>query len=134
MAGKFSSKEQVRNQVYQSDAARECLNGEVRKILHALDVPSRLKSSVLSKPSHWLFGSLGSGLLAGMLFRKKRRPVVAKAPHKFSSALLALILTAAQPMVKIFLARLFEQQLRSKSMVRSRPSDSVLESNTANHP
>jgi hypothetical protein len=40
---------------------------------YRLDVPARMKDSVMSKPLAWFGGSLGAGLVASLLLKGRRR-------------------------------------------------------------
>jgi hypothetical protein len=53
-------------------ASRASLGSDLAVIRRRLDVPARVKDSILSKPLLWFGGSLGAGLLASMLLRRPR--------------------------------------------------------------
>lgn len=54
------------------DAARAVLTEEIGELRHKLDLPGRVRDSVLSKPLAWFGGSLGAGFLGSMLLRRRR--------------------------------------------------------------
>lgn len=56
-------------------ASRASLGSDLAQIRRRLDVPARVKDSILSKPLVWFGGSLGVGLLASMLLRRPRPQV-----------------------------------------------------------
>ncbi|MEO7100763.1 MAG: hypothetical protein ABI162_15480 [Luteolibacter sp.] len=85
-----------------SDAARSCLSEEAHALKERLDVPARLRGSLKSHPTGWLFGSLASGLAASMLFRRKSSSPPKKA-RGLPSVLLGLTLTAVRPLAKVWL-------------------------------
>jgi hypothetical protein len=70
-------------------ASRASLGSELATLRRTLDLPARVKDSVLSKPLVWFGGSLGAGLLASMLL-KRPRPVVQESKPSRSLWKLAL--------------------------------------------
>lgn len=85
--------------------SRSELEGHVRHLRKALDVPTRVKHSVSTHPIAWFGGSLGAGLFASRLFRRK----TAKERKKrgFFGFLFATLLTLTKPALKgILLAEL----------------------------
>ena len=56
-------------------ASRATLGSDLAQLRRRLDVPARVKDSILSKPLVWFGGSLGVGLLASMLVRRPRPQV-----------------------------------------------------------
>jgi hypothetical protein len=56
------------------DAARATLGAEVREVRQRLDVRTRLRQSVLTRPLVWLGGSAAVGLAASLLLRRRSRP------------------------------------------------------------
>lgn len=60
-------------------ASRGAVGRDVAILRHRLDVPARMKESVMSKPLAWFGGSLGAGLVASFLFRgRKPKPQAEK--------------------------------------------------------
>jgi len=55
-------------------ASRADLGRDVAVLRHRLDVPARVKESVMSKPLAWFGGSLGVGLLASFLLKGRKSP------------------------------------------------------------
>jgi hypothetical protein len=53
-------------------ASRTAVAADLATLRHRLDVPARMKDSILSKPLAWFGGSLGVGLLASMLLKRPR--------------------------------------------------------------
>ncbi|MEK7952493.1 hypothetical protein [Luteolibacter soli] len=53
-------------------ASRSDLGRDVAILRHRLDVPARVKESVMSKPLAWFGGSLGAGLVASFLLRGRK--------------------------------------------------------------
>jgi hypothetical protein len=85
-----------------SDASRACLSAEAAILRRRLDVPSRIRESLKKHPSAWLLGSLGSGLAASLLLRRK--PATTHKNHRgIKSTLLGLAFTAASPLLKAWL-------------------------------
>lgn len=56
-------------------ASRAAVGRDLALLKHRMDVPARVKESVLSKPIAWFGGSLGVGLVASLLLKgRKSRP------------------------------------------------------------
>lgn len=56
-------------------ASRTALGHDLAILRHRLDVPARVKESVMSKPLAWFGGSLGAGLVASFLLKgRKSKP------------------------------------------------------------
>lgn len=70
-------------------ASRAALGHDLGVLRHRLDVPARVKDSILSKPLLWFGGSLATGLLASMILRRPR-PVIREAKASKSLWKLAL--------------------------------------------
>lgn len=71
------------------EASRASLGSDLATLRRTLDVPARVKDSILSKPLGWFAGSLGVGLLASLLL-KRRRPQVSESKPSRSVFKLAL--------------------------------------------
>lgn len=85
------------------EASRATLTTEAHRLRHRLDVPARLKDSVLSKPLAWFGGSLGAGLAASLLFRGRRRRERRVAPVAKRSLLAVLaggLFTLIRPLLQ----------------------------------
>jgi hypothetical protein len=95
----------------QSEAARAFLGSEAAALRRKLDVPARLRGSLMSHPGGWMLGSLVSGLAASLLLR--RRPAAARPKKRrgLPAALLGLGLTAARPLLKAWLANQLQVRL-----------------------
>jgi hypothetical protein len=64
-------------------ASRTAVAADLATLRRRLDVPARMKDSILSKPLAWFGGSLGVGLLASMLLKRPRpAPHVSARPAK----------------------------------------------------
>ncbi len=85
-----------------SEAARACLGSEAAVLRQRLDFPSRIRGSLARHPTSWLVGSLASGLAASLVFRRK--PAVVRKSRGLAATLLGLGLTAARPLLKVWLA------------------------------
>jgi alpha-beta hydrolase superfamily lysophospholipase len=56
-------------------ASRSAVGHDLAVLRHRLDVPARVKESVMAKPLAWFGGSLGAGLIASFLLKgRKSRP------------------------------------------------------------
>lgn len=103
MARELSKTEETERLIRLASQARSHLSGEIAALKHQLDVPARVRDSLKSNPLGWLGGSLASGVAASLLFRG-RRPATGKKPRSFPLAVAGLILTAARPLLKVWLA------------------------------
>jgi hypothetical protein len=104
MDRKLSKNQEIRRLIQQSDSARFCLEREAISLKQRLDVPARIRSSLSKNPTGWFLGSIGSGLAASMLFRRKERGTLEKKSRSLSSTLIGLGVSAARPMAKAWLA------------------------------
>lgn len=102
MDRKLPENPEIQRLIRLSQASRSFLGNEALALKHKLDVPARLRDSLKSHPTTWLFGSLASGLAASLIFR--RRPAVEKKRRGIPGTLLGLTLTAARPLAKVWLA------------------------------
>lgn len=81
------------------EGTRNDLEGHVHKLRRTLDVPSRVRQSILHRPMTWFGGSMGAGLLASRLFR--RRPKRKERKSKgFFGLILATVLALLKPALK----------------------------------
>ncbi len=102
MDRKFTKNQELQRLVTLSAAARSCLGNEAASLKQRLDVPSRVRNSLKQNPTGWLLGSLGSGLAASLVFRRK--PALSERKSRsLPSALLGLTLTAVRPLAKVWL-------------------------------
>ncbi len=85
------------------EASRSVLSVEAARMRHRLDVPARVKESILARPLSWFGGSLGAGFVASLLFRGRRRRD-RKGREKPRRGLLGLLaggaFTLAQPLIR----------------------------------
>jgi|SRR6478752_3066041 len=119
MDRKLSGNPEIERLIRISESARSCLQDEAISLRRRLDVPARVRDSLKSHPMGWVLGSLGSGLVASLLFRRKAAPAASKAAttsHRGRFAtLLGLGLTAAQPLLKAWLTRQLTGYLARRS-------------------
>lgn len=96
-----------------ADEARFCLTGEVTSLRARFDLPSRLRGSLKSHPTGWLFGTFTVGFAASLLFRRKPARVdhvsAEKKPRGLVLTLFGLLLTVVRPLLKIW----FSGQLKN---------------------
>lgn len=77
--------------------SRNELQEHVVQLKRTLDVPSRIKHSVTSRPLAWFGGSLGLGLVASKVLRRKPKQNRKKSMAGF---LITAILTLLKPALK----------------------------------
>jgi hypothetical protein len=92
-------------------ASRGAVAHDIAHLRRRLDVPSRIKESVLSKPLAWLGGSLGAGFVTSLLL-KRRRPPKTEAVVKKSlwAVLLGGAFTLARPALQSWASREFQNR------------------------
>jgi hypothetical protein len=91
-------------------ASRAAVGTDLAALRRRLDVPARVKDSILSKPMAWFGGSLGVGLLASMLLKRPRpRPLARESKASRSLWKLALggAFTLARPALQSWAMREF---------------------------
>jgi hypothetical protein len=105
MDRKLSKNPEVERLIRIGESARSCLKSEVSSLQERLDFPARIRGSLKSHPTGWLLGSLGSGLAASLLFRRKPAAAATETTkHRgLLATLLGLALTAARPLLKAWL-------------------------------
>jgi hypothetical protein len=107
-------------------AARSCLACEAGALRQRLNLPARLRSSLLQHPLAWCISSVASGLAASCLWRRK--PPIEKKRRSLPATLLALGWTAASPLAKIWLGNQVKRWVTQhalappESLRSSRPS------------
>jgi len=77
--------------------SRNELQGHVVQLKRSLDVPSRIKQSVTTRPLAWFGGSLGLGVVASRVLRRKPKKNQKKSVAGF---LFTAILTLLKPALK----------------------------------
>lgn len=119
MDRKLSGNPEIERLIRISESARSCLQDEAISLRRRLDVPARVRDSLKSHPMGWVLGSLGSGLAASLFFRRKAAPAASTAatakPRGWLASLLGLGLTAAQPLLKVWLTRQLTGYLAGRS-------------------
>jgi hypothetical protein len=101
MDRKLPENPEIQRLIHLSAAARSCLKCETIALRHRLDIPSRVRSSLKNHPTGWILASLASGLAASFVLRRK--PPTTNQRRAIPGILLGLTLTAARPLVKIWL-------------------------------
>jgi hypothetical protein len=91
------------------ETSRSGLGGHVVELKRSLDVPLRIKNSVSSRPLAWFGGSLGLGLVASRLLRRKPRKTRKTRMTAFMfTAILSLLKPALKGMLISELQRRFK--------------------------
>lgn len=120
MDRKLSEKTEIERLIRLSNDARTCLASEAAAFRKRLDIPERLRGSLGAHPAGWMLGSLGSGLLASAIFRRRPRPAAPKRKGGLLG-LLGLILTAAAPLAKVWIANLIKDWMTRQSQAAPAP-------------
>ncbi len=89
------------------ERSRGQLGGHLVDLRRTLDVPARVKQSILRKPLAWFGGSLGIGLLASRLLRRPRK----SAPRP---GWLGLLLTGAVALFKPIVKGVITSELQRR--------------------
>ena len=96
----YQSQGQAEALIARIAASRVALATDLAGIRRKLDVPTRVKDSILSKPLAWFGGSLGAGFLANTFLKRKRVPPAEKAKRGLLSILLGGAFTLARPAIQ----------------------------------
>ena len=92
MARDPKERSEVAELIRRIENSRSGLGEHVAQLKRSLDVPSRIKHSVTSRPLAWFGGSLGIGLVASRLLRRKPKEIKKKGMTGFLiTAMLALL-------------------------------------------
>ena len=81
------------------EISRASVGSHVVQLKHTLDVPSRIKRSVTTSPLAWFGGSLGAGVIASRIFRRKPKKVETKSKG-LTGLLFATLLTLIKPAIR----------------------------------
>ena len=104
MAGKSTERAEIEELIRISDEARSQLGVKIGKVSQSLKMPVRLMGSMRHSPKSWLFGSMAAGLLASLLLNSLPGGRKKKKRSRLKKKALALTLTAARPIAKVWLA------------------------------
>ena len=134
MDRKLPKDQQIEQLIRQGRNSRTFLENEAVALRQKLDVPARLRSSLKSHPTGWLFGSAASGLAASLLFRRKPAPA-ARQDRGIPFKILGLILTLVRPMAKLWLTGQVKNYLTASTQhpASSRPLGEATQSPTSLH-
>ncbi len=103
MDRKLPPNQEIERLIRLSAASRACLTQEGVALKQRLDFPARIRGSLKGHPSAWLFGSLASGFVGSLMFRRKA-PASGTKRRGLMMTLLGLALTAVRPFAKVWLA------------------------------
>ena len=96
-------------------ASRRAVGHDLAVLRHRLNVPARIKESVMSKPLAWFGGSLGAGLVASFLLKgRKSRPKREKVVRR---SLWSLALGGAFTLVRPALQTWAMNELRKRFVI-----------------
>lgn len=110
----LSKNQQIKRLILLGDSARSVLQREVISLKQQVNLPQRLRGSLKSHPSRWMFGSVAAGLVASLLFR--RRPgVTGKKRRGLFSVILGLALTAVRPLAELWLTDRIKNHLAGRT-------------------
>lgn len=102
--------------VKSSEASRLALSDAHAGLMHAIDFPARLKSSMFSSPVKWLGGSMVAGLATSLFFRSGKMnatspPTTAKKERGLMLGLLSLAFSLSKPALKVYATKLLKDYL-----------------------
>lgn len=115
MDRKLPENPEIERLIELSEISRRFLENEATHLRQKLDLPSRLRDSLREHPSKWLAGSLVSGLAASFLFRSRPAPI--KKRRGIPATVVGLTLTAARPLLKVWLANQVKQVVSGNSSI-----------------
>ncbi|MFC7338911.1 hypothetical protein ACFQY0_17070 [Haloferula chungangensis] len=95
--------------------SRANVGNHVAQLRRSLDVPSRIKHSVTSSPLAWFGGSLGAGVLASRIFRRKPKKVATK-----SKGIIGLLIATIMTMVKPAIRGILVSELQRRFKVHTK--------------
>ena len=104
---------EIQQLIQRSAAARACLTGEAVVLRRRLDFPARIRHSLMDHPAAWGLVSLASGFAASLVFRRK--PASRGHHQSIPATLFGLTLTAARPLLEIWLGQQLKQWLAGPS-------------------
>lgn len=99
MARDPQKRPEVAELIRRIENSRASVETHVVQLKRSLDVPSRLKQSVTSSPLAWFGGSLGVGVIASRIFRRKPKKAESKSKG-ITGLLLTTLLTLIKPAIR----------------------------------
>ncbi len=124
MDQKSHQKQEIERLIDLGSAARNRLQADISALKHRLDVPARFRESLSKHPTGWMAGSLVSGIFTSLFLRRK--PATVKKFRLFPTSILALTLTAARPLLKVWLVgQLKHWAIRAISSQRFSPTSTT---------
>lgn len=124
MDRKSHQKQEIQRLIDLGNAARNRLQADISALQHRLDVPARFRESLAKHPTGWMAGSLVSGIATSLFLRRK--PAAISKFRLFPTSLVALTLTAARPLLKVWLVGQLKQwATRALSSPRFSPTSST---------
>ena len=105
MAQPTEKLKQLAGLIQQAEASRLALTESHARLRRRLDVPTRIKSSIISAPAKWLGGSIAAGLAASLCLRPRIKKIpteaiITKKQRGFTIGLLTLLFTLSKPAIK----------------------------------
>lgn len=116
MAHLSATSKRLAELVKNSEASRLVLSDAHAGLMHAVDLPARLKSTMFSSPAKWLGGSMVAGLVVSLLFRSGKmdatsRNTTAKKERGIMLGLLSLAFSLSKPALKVYATKLLRDYL-----------------------
>lgn len=116
MAHPTQKPKQLAELIRQAEASRLALSETHARVRRSLDVPARIKASMLGAPSKWLGGSLAAGFVTSLLFRPGKRKAAERAkkamkPRGLLWGLAITLFTLSKPALKIYATKLLKDYL-----------------------
>lgn len=96
--------------------SRDSIEIHARELRRKLDLPSRIKQSILSKPLAWFGGSLGAGFVASRLLRRPKK-------EKKSGGWIVLIFGSLFTLAKPILKNVITSELQRRFMDHAGPKN-----------
>jgi hypothetical protein len=110
------SEEQTSLLIERLAASRDSLGRELLDLRRRLDVPARVKDSIVSKPMAWFGGSLGVGLLASLVL-KRPRASAAPRPERPRRGWMGLLLGGAVTLARPALQSWALRELQNRFVI-----------------
>lgn len=105
--------DEIRLLIRRSQAARVRLGTDLAELKQRIDVPSRIRQSLVANPAGWIGGGLLAGLLASLSFRRSK-PAAPKKRSGITGFALTAAGTLAKPLLKAWLSGRLTSALNSR--------------------
>jgi len=104
--------------IRRSEAARVQIGQAQQQLRQKLDIPLRIKDSLMGSPMKWLGGSMVAGFVGSFLLRPRKSTfmgsVIGGRRRGWFLGLLMMLFSLAKPTLKIYAAKLLKDYLKNQ--------------------